>query len=274
MKTTTFPVPVSSSGTLKNNTPQPYDFSIKDLFAEAWQRVKGTKATYLGSGILCCLILQALTILGFVMTYLYAGSLDPALRPVAIGTLSSRVIAFFLAYPLYAGLSLLAVYRSVNQPIKIKRIFSAYRSAGKLFIILFCTYFTTYLIAILSFTGFELVHILGIKTYSIIPIWLQVLQILIGAIGVFITIYIFQCFMFTSLLVLEKRLGVFAAIKASFLGFKQHGFKIMVTIILFLIVYLISLLPLFIGIIWSLPWALNIKGILYRTIYGVEAIRE
>jgi uncharacterized membrane protein len=96
---------------------------------------------------------------------------------------------------------------------------------------------------------------------------------LIGAAGLGFFIYLAIGYMYSMLLVADGKVGAWRALKVSRKAVSQHWFKFFFTVILVEIVVIISILPLGIGLIWSLPWVTVVFGNLYKTLFGVEAAR-
>ena len=50
----------------------------------------------------------------------------------------------------------------------------------------------------------------------------------------------------------------------------KHWFKIFGLYLTMGIIYILSLIPLFLGVIWTLPMFFMVGGVLYREIFGVS----
>ncbi len=259
--------PVGSTGKLQNNIAMPYQFTIESIISESWKRVKGVKATYWGATLLYVLIYAALIGLGYIATYLYVGSLNADLPAVQISTTITRLIAALITLPLPFGIYLLALYHSVNLPIKVKQMLKTYRFYWKILVLLAIIYIGVIFITVVTSC---VVIFLLIKTSPITPTWLHYSAFLAGILGGFAVAYFSFSLVYAPLLVIEKQLGIFQAIKTSFLAFNQHGLKIIVTMLCLLVILFISAIPLGIGLIWTLPMLYNSMGIFYRIQFGVE----
>jgi len=270
MKASTNPVAVGSTGKLKNNIAMPYDFTIGNVITESWKRVKGVKATCWGAISLYVLIYLTIIILGLIATYLYAGSLNPDLTTVKIPNAITRILAALITFPLPFGICLIAIRRSVNLPVQAKQMFDTYQHYWKILGTIVILYIVFFLIAFVTLFVIEFLSAIVIKNDGVTPDWLHGILILISILGGFTGIYFLFALSSAPLLVIEKQLGIFQAIKTSFLAFKQHGLKIIITFFLMTVIYLISAIPLGIGIIWTLPMLFNCSGLLYRIQFGVE----
>jgi len=72
------------------------------------------------------------------------------------------------------------------------------------------------------------------------------------------------------ILVEKPNVSVIQAFKMSISAIKPHFIKIFALIIATILILFVSTIPFGIGLIWSLPWAAVIYGILYRELIGVE----
>lgn len=265
MENSSYLVPIGSTGKLQNNIALPYQFTISGVIKESWHRVKGTKITYWGAILICLAIYAALSFLGGVSIVLYGQYVNPNdLKPPFI---LSRVIITLITLPLPFGLTLLALRRSVNLPIKIKQIVEPYRCYWKILAVMIVLYAGIAIIIVATlFASISVTNYMSNMT----PTWLRYYPHLIQILGALIAIYFVYSLVNAPLLIIEKQLGVLPAIKASMLAFIQHGFKIILTVACLIVICFISLLPLGIGLIWTLPMLYNCMGILYRIQFGVE----
>lgn len=262
----------SLSGKLQNNKPLPYNFNISSVLEETWDRVHGAKATY------WCAIFV------FLLAYLLLSCLFGGIAGLAIyiqqgfvdiqGQLFKNCIsiasnaASFILSPLYAGIFFISALRASDQPIQYERMFAPFKKTLKIWgtliltalIIFFAIIIFTFLLTLL----FSAAKVMGL-------VWLM-RPFEIGSMIILFLIVWYLCFafMFAPLLVFEKNIGIYAAMKASIMGFSQHWFKILILQIALAVIVMISAIPLFIGMIWTLPMSLNLSGILYRIIFGVE----
>jgi hypothetical protein len=261
----------SAFGTIQNNIPQPYDFNVDVLFNEAWKRVRGAKATYWGAVLISILInVAAMSIVAgiiAIITYIINGSLDlqdPETKHYL--SMGSNLVTFLL-YPLLIGIYYLGIRWTSDQPIQTNMIFEPF----KRFFHILGTFLLTYICTMLViFVGIFIFGLLKELADAHELNFLLYFATVIGIITFFAALYVYFGFLFAPVLVFEKKMGILAAIKASFLGFSQHWFKIFILYIAMTLLIIVSAIPVFIGYIWTIPMGINLFGILYRTIFGVE----
>jgi hypothetical protein len=161
----------------------------------------------------------------------------------------------------------IAARRSVNLPITSKQVFYSYhffwRLIGKLLVM-------TLLFVVIFFIDALFSILVSIIAHLISPsIVRSFMGIYIAAIGL-LMIYLMFGLAYADLLIVEKNFRILQALSVSFRGFTRHGFKIIALHIVMGFIFLLSAIPFFIGLIWSIPLLLNVYGILYRTIFGIE----
>jgi hypothetical protein len=229
-------------GTVENDRVLPYDFQIGQVIHEAWSKVSGTKLTYFGA-ILWYVVISALCIGLFdILLHFFHNANDPIYKFI-------QHLVLICLYPLWIGMGYIAARRSVNLPITSKQVFYSYhffwRLIGKLLLVSIIAHLISPSI-VRSFMG-----------------------IYIAAIGL-LMIYLMFGLAYADLLIVEKNFRILQALSVSFRGFTRHGFKIIALHIVMGFIFLLSAIPFFIGLIWSIPLLLNVYGILYRTIFGIE----
>ncbi len=224
------------SGSLQEGVAAPYDFKIFDIFREAWSRTYGFKWPVI---VATLLIFIALTVVSFgiILILELFNQTHPAL--VSILTDAFTFVLSIICYPLFAGILMMGLYRSVDADINYKMAFSFFSYSFPIIIATFCT-------TILIMLGLVLLVIPGI--------------------------YLTVAYVFTLPLIIEKNMDFWQAMETSRKAVHQHWFKVFFTYTLMLIIYVISAIPFGIGLIWSIPLFVALHGILYRIIFGITAI--
>jgi len=260
------------SGKIQNNVVSPYTFSIGQSISESWARVSGFKSTCLGALLILFLILFGISIIGTLVIYLAVGSLNNTLPVVSASLWFVYFIALLASFPLFYGYNFLGIKRSANLPVKSKMIFEAYHFYWRLLGVLITRYvlitITAFIIIVL--TSFCLGLLAAVHTGIGITIAI-IINIFAVIFDLFLLYYCFGLVIFSPYLVMDKNVGVFRAFKLSFQGFKQHGVKILITFFIIGILVQLSIIPLGIGLIWTIPLANCLIGVIYRTIFGVTS---
>ena len=212
-----------------------YDFAIGELLGEAWQRVKGTKGIIIGGFLVFYAVLFVVSlVLGGMLGIFGALSESPA--AVMLGELVIGVLASALAYPFMAGINMIGIRRAADQSISFNEIFSHFGRTLPLVI-------TAVLMMLLIYLGMFLLIIPGL--------------------------YLAVAYMLAIPLVVERGLSPWQALEASRKAISQHWFKTFGLFLLLGLITLVSVIPLGIGLVWSIPLFVIAMGVLYRTIFGV-----
>ena len=225
----------SAGGTLETGIAGNYDFEILAVIKEAWEKTYGMKGPFWGAATIIGLGLM-------VFMSVLSGILGIAvLSGNAVGGMGLSLVLQLtitaLLYPFMAGIIMLGIRRSVDLPITYTQAFGYLGKTVPLVI-------AAMLITIGSMFGFMLFILPGI--------------------------YLSIAWFLTIPLIVEKDLGSWEAMETSRKAITQHWFKIFFTYVLMVIIYIISAIPFGLGLIWTLPMMINVGGILYRIIFGVE----
>lgn len=229
-----------------------YNFSIGELLGEAWNKTKGTKGiiwggfiVFYGAMIAACLVLFLVMSVFGTLGALGLASLggDSSGGMLAAGALGAilLIVLFSLAlmavvYPFVAGINMVGIRQAAGQPVRFAEVFSHF---GRTLPLLLAAILMSILISI----GYSLFILPGI--------------------------YLSIALMLTIPLVVERKLPAWQAIVTSCRAINQHWFKVFFLYAALGIILFLSMLPLFIGLIWTFPMFIVAQGILYRTIFGV-----
>jgi uncharacterized membrane protein len=84
-------------------------------------------------------------------------------------------------------------------------------------------------------------------------------------------IYLAFSYTFALVLVADKDLGIWEAMETSRKAISKRWFSFAGLLLLLGVVNLIAIIPLGIGLIWSIPWTIITMGEVYRNMFGYEA---
>ena len=226
----------SQSGSIQNGIAAPYDFQIMEVIKEAWQRTSGLKGPVLGAG---ALIFTVLIMISFAILFFL--DLIPLVDEgfISLVTAAINFIISILSYPFIAGIIMMGLYRAIDAPVSYKMAFSYFNYTLPIIIACIC-------MSIMIALGFLLLIIPGI--------------------------YLSIAYMFTLPLIIDKNMDFWQAMETSRKAVTQHWFKFFFTGVLMMIIYLISTIPLGLGLIWTIPMFVALQGVLYRRIFGIDAV--
>lgn len=217
-----------------------YDFSIGALLSESWAKVKGTKGIIIG-GFLVFYVVMMIATLIFGAIFGVVGLVGESLTGFIIGELLVSLLASALAYPFMAGINMIGIRRAADQPISFNEIFSHFGRTLPLVI-------TAVVMMLLIYLGMLLL---------ILP-------------GIYLTV----AYLLAIPLVVERGLSPWQALEASRKAITQHWFKVFGLFLLLGLITILSVIPLGIGLIWSIPLFVVAMGVLYRTIFGVLPVAQ
>lgn len=243
---------VSIGGSVERAAVGEYSIDVKAVLYEAWQQTLASRLS-INLGLIFVLVLGMLV--SFFASSFFGGIelvIKEAQEQESQALQLINVIVTIVVWPFIAGIEMMGVYHAIKKPTKTNMILS-FLNRGSW--VALCALLTSLLISI----GFQLLVLPGV-----------VLAVLLSL---------------TIPLVVEKK---FTPIQAITLSIKALRFKFLslLAIYIILLMALISLLfpialllstslaPLAImvflyGLSYVAPWYYNVKGVLYREIFGV-----
>ncbi len=179
---------------------------------------------------------------GALIIYIVVTAVLAGLTEVIAGTsiglnIIFQLIQAVIIYPLAAGLTMIAVRQSAGIPCNATMIFNYYPKTLPIFLLYL-------LMTLLILVGMLLLLIPGI--------------------------YLAVAYCFALVLLVDKNLGIWEALETSRKAVTQCWFRTFGLFIVLLIIILVSMIPLGIGLIWSLPLVTLAFAVVYRSLFGVS----
>ncbi len=227
-------------GSLEKGIAGDYEFNVGNTLTEAWEKTNGAKWTFNVAFALYFVAAFAIMFVANLVMIPFFMNMDPNAGPGPIITASviQQLVMNLLLMPIAMGLFMLGIKRAVDAPIVASSIFGYF---SKMLTILG----TLILVYVMVTIGFLLLVIPGI--------------------------YLSIAYMMALPLVVEKGLSPWAAMEASRKAITKRWFSFLGFFILMTIIIFISMLPLGIGLIWTMPMMMIAFGIIYRNMFGCEA---
>lgn len=226
----------SQTPTIAEALNRGYDFRIGDVIGESWRLVKGTKGIIFGGLVIFYVVMfVATSVLGAIFGAIGLLS-EASLSAILIGQFVISVLASALTYPFLAGVNMVGIRRAANQPVSFNEVFSGLGLFVPLLI-------TAVVMTVLVYIGSLLLLLPGI--------------------------YLGVAYMLAMPLVIERGLSPWQALETSRKAISQHWFKVFGLFLVLGLIMALSMIPLGIGLIWSMPLFIISMGVLYRTIFGV-----
>ena len=225
--------PVGSSGSLEDAVAGRYDFSIGEIMREAWGLVPGFKGPFWGALLLIYLVF---IVIGVVSALTMGGGLggeQPTIWLQIVNALAGIILS-----PLIVGLMAIAVRQACGMPVSFSMAFGYIRRAPVLI-------GAALLVTLLTYLGFLLLLLPGI--------------------------YLSLAYGMTLPLLAFHDLGIWRAMETSRRAITHHWFGFFGLYLLMSILIMLSALLLLIPLIWTLPWAVLVVGVVYRRMFGVPS---
>ena len=238
-------------GSLEKGLKGEYNLEVFDVLREAWRLTHGSKAVVIASLFLVWVISGLIQNVLFIPLPFIAWFVIFLIDQIPSGVASTffmvtvlilsgvimMTLSLMVQAPLWVGLEMIGVRRSVDLPISPRYVFDYFRQFFPLAL-------TCLVMMVFVTLGFVLLIVPGIYL----------------AIGSFLALQ----------LVVDKKMGPWSAFKTSVRAIGHKWFQVLFLIMLLMGIMFLSAIPLGIGLIWTWPLFVNAKGILYRNIFGID----
>jgi hypothetical protein len=210
-------------------------FAMGNIIREAWEKTKGVKGTiWAGSAVMYLVIL--ITVAGGAFLFPSVAG-EPATLTQAIGNALFQTVADVLSILFTAGLFLMGIKRAAGEAIHWKMVFKGFSCAGKIIV-------TTILQFILISIGFLLLILPGI--------------------------YLVVGYTMTIPLIINKGVSPWQAMEMSRKAVHKIWWKVMGIFCIMVLIFMVSFIPLGIGLIWTWPMFIILVGVIYQHLFGEE----
>jgi len=213
------------------------DFTVGELIKEAWQKTKGAKASIWGAVLFLYLIIFGVS-LGGVVAFpgFYKGG-DPTVSIYVNGSL--QLITSWLSMLMTGGIMLIGVRHVLEQRVSWKMVFAGFSKA-------------------LSIT---------------VAVVLQTILISIGFVLLVIPgIYLSVGYALTLPLILEKGMGPWEALETSRKAIHKRWWTVFGLYLVMILLSAVAVIPLGLGLIWTVPMFFVLIGVLYVHLFGSDEI--
>lgn len=227
---------IGQYGSLEKGIAGDYELSVGQVLSEAWARTSGRKGKFIGAFFMYMIVMVCIMLVMQAITMeLIVPNVDKSLLP-SLGLVQQLIINLVML-PIGVGLFMLGLRASVDADLYVTSIFDYFAKALSLLATL-------------------------ILMYLLVAVGL-VLLILPG-------VYLIFAYYLAMPLVVEKGLSPWQALEASRKAITHRWFTVFGLMIVLMLITMISMIPLGIGMIWSMPMMMIAYGLLYRNIFGVE----
>jgi len=224
-------------GSIEQGIRGDYRFYISEVLNEAWEKTSGAKGTFWLAIIIYIAISIGLSIVSQIFLAIIANVTANNETIVILFSIVFQLLFNIVLLPVGMGLVILGIRRSAGASIQAGSIMGYFSSMFRLF-------FTYLLLTVMILIGFLLLIIPGI--------------------------YLSVAYYFALPLVAEKGLRPWEAMEISRKAISKRWFTMFFFFIILSLIIIASMIPLGIGLIWTLPMSLIAYGIIYRNMFGIR----
>lgn len=226
-----------------NATQSAYILPVWETITKAWEKTNGAKGTLWGA--------FGMIILVSILFGVVEGVTKNAVVLYGLVCLIGNVIAYFMQL----GLLYMGIKRAADQPIEWKMVFSVLTDFNKALWVV-AAYFIMFLVyippMIITAAG---IFLLGMSTF---------LAIICFIASFLIFIYLSARLILTVAYILATDMNAIEAVKASYYATQDNVLNVIGIIFMQAIIIAVSAIPLGIGLIWTIPFALVLYGLMFQ----------
>lgn len=224
-------VPVAASGgNVEDAIAGRFEFSAVDTISKSWKILKGFKRNFWLAYLLYIVVFFA---------YMLAGEFLLSAAGLASTSLTAQLLlnlgSIFIFMPMVVGMMVMCIKRAGQAEVSATDIVQYFGKGPKL-------------------------------------VGAYLLFVILGAIGFLLLvlpgIYLLISWTFAWPLMVEKNMGIWEAMETSRKAVTHCWFRMLGMLILLMLIMLVSMIPLGLGIIWTMPLFMLAYGVAYHNIFG------
>lgn len=234
---------------------QVYLIPVWDTITTAWYKMEGSKGS-----IWAAIIIAVFGVIGLSIIELILSSIVPALEPIL------STIIYLINLLFFTGIIFMAIKHVSNLSISYDMMFEIF--TWPLVIKVLLVYILRFLIIFIP----SIILVIGCVLF-VIPVLLSVIGfILIIVSMVFLVFLYFRTLPALAFILDQPQLRPWEAIKSAFRVTRYNVLRLLAISIIASAILFISIIPLFIGLIWTLPFVYNLYGVVYKNLLQNEII--
>jgi len=226
-----------------------YLLPISETISTAWYKVYGAKKTiWFAIGIFTLIVIGLSLLEG----------ISKAILPV-LGTIIN-IITQVIIFLLQVGLLYIGILRARDSSIHYKQIYRAFEAKMALKVIVLYVLKTLVLLPAILIAVIPTIltqHTQPSDGVKLITVACYLVSFIIG-------VYLYVRMVLSMGLVLDKETNPWDAIKMSFRATRENFWRLFFISLIQLLIVVISIIPLGLGLIWSIPFALILYGVVYN----------
>lgn len=214
-------------------------FTIGEALKEAWKKIKGAKGTIWAGTAIMYLVILVVVAGGAVLLPTSDADVTEVGTLIASGIFQAVTDALSVLFT--GGLVFMAIRKAGGNPIHWKMIFRGFQLPGKIVV-------ATILQTILVLIGFLLLVLPGI--------------------------YLMVGYAMTIPLIVDREMSPWQAMETSRKTVHKIWWKMAFLFLIMGLIFLLSMIPVGLGLIWTWPMFLMLAGVVYRYLFGSEKAAE
>jgi hypothetical protein len=230
--------------------------ALKPILGEAWKQVYGSKRSFLALGI-------AVGIIELISAGLQQEAASIFVKEGKLTTVLAFMIVSLIVVPLLTGFYMFGVRRARGETIHPKEGFQYYKKIVPLFIAQVLSVGTVWII--MYGVSYISIGILAVG-YNLHKFAFLSIVILVALFFLVAGISLFALFSFVQILVIDQNKSPWQAYKTSVKMALPYLKTLVIADIFFSILNILALIPLGLGLLWTLPFAYITIGVFYREI--------
>lgn len=231
-----------------------YKLPVLETISTSWAKVKGTK----GSIWAVYLIMIAISFCAWIIGYQFIKPLSPTTNSFLQSII--RIINFLLEM----GLFYIGIQRAFDLPVYYEQAFRCLRPRLAIRIIALYILQIIIFIPLVFLVIFPSIIFFSVIQFTSHALWLNLLGFFCVAIGFMAIIFFIIRLSMALAFVLDKGVGPFRALSLSFRATRGNFWNLVGIFILQMIIFTLGLIPLGIGLIWTIPFGLILYGMVYK----------
>ncbi len=233
------PLPAAGAASAGGPAEGPkYRFTVGGVLREAWEKTKGVKGAILAGSAVMYLVLLILVACGAFLLPMNGNGLPADTTVIGVvGNILFQAVTNALSVLFTAGLLFMGIRKVAGDPVSWRMVFAGFPVAGRIIV-------AAILQSILVFVGILLLVLPGIYL----------------AIG----------YAMTMPLIIDRGMSPWQAMEASRKAIHKVWWRVAGLFFIMGLIFLVSMVPLGIGTIWTWPMFFILGGVVYRHLFGGE----
>jgi hypothetical protein len=236
-----------------------YLLPVWDSIESAWKKTYGCKSSFWGALTLLFLISIAFGITEGILEALHQNKTLIAVI---------NVCSYIINYLMTLGLMFMGIKRANGLPVTYDMIFAAFSPSllGRIIALYFLQVLAVIAFAVLCFLPPTMLLYTMSMVFHAKSVGMMILTIALYTIAIIGMISLLMRLILAVAFLLDQNSGPWTALKQSFSATRGNVSRIIAVVFLEFCIILLSMIPLLIGTIWTIPFSYVLYGEIYKTL--------